>query len=382
MKLGLFMMPVHPLHREPAATLQEDRETIILADRLGYHDAFAGEHLTDKAENITNSFIFLASLIHATKRIKLATGTSNLSQSHPVLVAAHAAMFDHLAQGRFIFGVSPGALRSDAEALGMIDEDRNKLFAEAIDVILQIWERDPPYDIDLPGNRFKVTTAQTFVPDIGKGIMYKPYQKPRPEIVGTVVAPHSKGVIAMGERDFHPLSANFLLPHWLPSHWANYAEGKRRAGKTADPADWRIARTIFVADDDKVAERYAKRDAASPYRFYWQQLRVKLTISKRHIVFKTHEGQDDAELTDDYVVERLVIAGTVNKVVDEILKLREQAGDFGELVYAGMDWVDPKLAKRSMELMATEVMPRVNKAISTAAQPPARAAARRMKAEG
>jgi len=377
MKLGLFMMPVHPLHREPAATLQEDRETIILADRLGYHDAFAGEHLTDKAENITNSFIFLASLIHATKRIKLATGTSNLSQSHPVLVAAHAAMFDHLAQGRFILGVSPGALRSDAEALGMIDEDRNKLFAEAIDVILQIWERDPPYDIDLPGNRFKVTTAQTFVPDIGKGIMYKPYQKPRPEIVGTVVAPQSKGVIAMGERDFHPLSANFLLPHWLPSHWANYAEGKRRAGKTADPADWRIARTIFVADDDKVAERYAKRDAASPYRFYWQQLRVKLTISKRHIVFKTHEGQDDAELTDDYVVERLVIAGTVNKVVDEILKLREQAGDFGELVYAGMDWVDPKLAKRSMELMATEVMPRVNKAIGAAAKPPRRMAVTR-----
>jgi len=374
MKLGLFMMPVHPLHRDPVVTLQEDRETIILADRLGYHDAFAGEHLTDQAENITNSFIFLASLIHSTKRIKLATGTSNLSQSHPVLVAAHAAMFDHLAQGRFIFGVSPGALRSDAEALGMIDEDRNKLFAEAIDVILQIWERDPPYDIDLPGNRFKVTTAQTFVPDIGKGVMYKPYQKPRPEIVGTVVAPHSKGVIAMGERDFHPLSANFLLPHWLPSHWANYAEGKRRAGKAADPADWRIARTIFVADDDKVAERYGKRDAASPYRFYWQQLRVKLTISKRHIVFKTHEGQDDAELTDDYVVERLVIAGTVSKVVDAILKLREQAGDFGELVYAGMDWVDPKLARRSMELMATEVMPRVNAQIARTSAKPARRA--------
>jgi alkanesulfonate monooxygenase SsuD/methylene tetrahydromethanopterin reductase-like flavin-dependent oxidoreductase (luciferase family) len=371
MKLGLFMMPVHPLHRDPAQTLQEDRETIILADKLGYHDAFVGEHLTDKAENVTNSFIFLASLIHATKTIKLATGTSNLSQSHPVLVAAHAAMFDHLAQGRFIFGVSPGALLSDAEALGMIQEDRNKIFAEAIDVILAIWERDPPYEIELPGNRFKVTTAKTLVADIGKGIMYKPYQKPRPEIVGTVVAPFSKGVIAMGERDFHPLSANFLLPHWLPSHWANYAEGKRRAGKTADPADWRIARTIFVADDDKVAERYGKRDADSPYRFYWRQLRIKLTIPKRHIVFKTHEGQDDAELTDDYVVERLVISGTVNKVVDQILQFREQVGDFGELVYAGMDWVDPKLARRSMELMAGEVMPRVNAAIGGAAQPKA-----------
>src|SRR5690349_19013228 len=99
MRLGLFMMPLHPLHRDPAVTLQEDRETIILADRLGFHDAFVGEHLTDKAENVTNSFIFLATLIHATKQIKLATGTSNLSQSHPTLIAAQAAMFDHLAQG-------------------------------------------------------------------------------------------------------------------------------------------------------------------------------------------------------------------------------------------------------------------------------------------
>jgi len=376
MKLGLFMMPLHPLHRDPAVTLQEDRETVILADRLGYHDAFVGEHLTDRAENVTNSFIFLATLIEATKTIKLATGTSNLSQSHPVLIAAHAAMFDHLAKGRFIFGVSPGALLSDAEALGLISEDRNKMFAEAIDVILQIWERDPPYEIDLPGNRFKVTTAKTHVAEIGKGVMYKPYQKPRPEIVGTVVAPFSKGVIAMGERDFHPLSANFLLPHWVPSHWANYAEGKRRAGQTADPADWRIARTIFVADDDKVAERYGKSDANSPYRFYWRQLRIKLTIPKRHIVFKTHETQDDAELTDDYVVDRLVICGTVNKVVDEILRFREQVGDFGELVYAGMDWVDAKLAKRSMELMATEVMPRVNAAIANSAGTPARLATR------
>jgi alkanesulfonate monooxygenase SsuD/methylene tetrahydromethanopterin reductase-like flavin-dependent oxidoreductase (luciferase family) len=106
------MMPLHPPHREPAQTLQEDREAIILADRLGFHDAFVGEHLTDKCENVTNSFIFLATLIDATRTIKLATGTSNLSQSHPALIAAHAAMFDHLSRGRFIFGVSPGALAS------------------------------------------------------------------------------------------------------------------------------------------------------------------------------------------------------------------------------------------------------------------------------
>ena len=376
MRLGYFTMPLHPLHRDPAVTLQEDREAVILADKLGFHDAFVGEHLTDPEENVTNSFIFLATLIGETKAIRLGTGTSNLSHSHPTLIAAHAAMFDHLAKGRFIFGISPGTLASDAEALGMslAMEERNKLFSEAIDVILAIWARDAPYDIDFPGNRFKVSTAKTQVPAVGRGRMYKPYQKPRPEIVGTVVAPHSKGVIAMGERDFHPMSANFLLPHWLPSHWRNYAEGKARAGKKADPADWRIARTIFVSDDDRVARRYAREDAASPYRFYWKQLREKMMRARRHVIFKLHESEDDGAVTLERLLGELVLCGTVDNVVDQLLALRERSGDFGEIVYAGMDWVDPKLARRSMELMASEVMPRVNRAIGGPAKEPREAA--------
>jgi alkanesulfonate monooxygenase SsuD/methylene tetrahydromethanopterin reductase-like flavin-dependent oxidoreductase (luciferase family) len=375
MRLGYFTMPVHPPERNPTETLQEDREAIILADRLGFHDAFVGEHLTEKTENIVSSMLFLATLISDTKTIKLATGTSNLSQSHPVLIASHAAMLDHLAKGRFVFGISAGILACDAEALGNLKEDRNKMFQDAIEVILAIWEREPPYDIDFPGNRYKVTVATTRDPAIGRGHLYKPYQKPRPEIVGTVVAPHSKGVIAMGERDFHPLSANFLLKEWLPSHWANYAEGKRKAGKTPDPADWRIARTIFVADDDKTARRYGQDDAASPYRFYYRTMVYKLMKAKRQIAFKLDASQSDSGLTEDYILDRLVIHGTVNKVADQILKLREEVGDFGEIVYGGMDWVDPALARRSMELMATEVMPRVNKAIGVS--PPAREAVTR-----
>ena len=363
MKLGMFMMPVHPLHRNPTETLREDREAIIFADKLGFNDAFVGEHLTDKAENITNSLLFLATLIHSTNQIKLATGTCNLSQIHPTVIAAQAAMFDHLAKGRFVLGISPGALVSDAEALGILDEDRNKMFAEAIDVILAIWERDPPYDIDFPGNRFKVSTRKTISTDIGMGIMQKPYQKPRPEIVGTVVAPFSKGVIAMGERDFHPLSANFLLPKWVKTHWDNYAQGKTNAGVTPDPAEWRIARTVFVADDDKVAASYGAHDANSPYRFYYSQILTKLRKANRHEVFKERRDQPDSEVTLDSVIDKLCIYGTVNKVVDEILAFRELTGDFGEIVYAGLDWVDEKLAKRSMELMAHEVMPRVNAAI-------------------
>jgi alkanesulfonate monooxygenase SsuD/methylene tetrahydromethanopterin reductase-like flavin-dependent oxidoreductase (luciferase family) len=64
---------------------------------------------------------------------------------------------------------------------------------------------------------------------------------------------------------------------------------------------------------------------------------------------------------------RLVLAGSVNSVVDQLLAFRELTGDFGTLLYAGHDWVDPVLARRSMELMAEKVMPQVNAAIAKAA---------------
>lgn len=360
MRLGYFSMPLHPAGRKWSETLREDREAVILADRLGFHDAFIGEHLTDRHENITNSLVFLATLISDTQQIKLGTGTTNLSQQHPVLVAANSAMFDHLADGRFILGVSPGALPSDAEVLGILDEDRNEMFAESIDIITAIWESEPPYKLVKPGGRWPVTTEKTFNDQMGVGILPKPLQQPRPEIVGTVVAPFSKGVIAMGARNFHPLSANFLLPQWVATHWPNYVQGKESAGEAADVADWRVARTVFVADDAKVAEDYGRLDPRSPYRYYYEKMLFKMRKIGRLELFKSRRDQPDDEITVDHVLDQLVITGTPDSVAEQLLEFRSHTGDFGELVYAGLDWVDPGLARRSMELMAEKVMPLVD----------------------
>jgi hypothetical protein len=95
----------------------------------------------------------------------------------------------------------------------------------------------------------------------------------------------------------------------------------------------------------------------------------KMKRGNRLYVFKSHKDQPDEEITLDYVMENCVTFGSVNKVVDEILKIHADTGDFGELVYAGMDWVDPALAKRSMQLMAEQVMPRVNAALGKQTAP-------------
>jgi alkanesulfonate monooxygenase SsuD/methylene tetrahydromethanopterin reductase-like flavin-dependent oxidoreductase (luciferase family) len=268
-----------------------------------------------------------------------------------------------MCDGRLIFGISPGALPSDAELLGILDEDRNSMFAESIDTILALWAGEPPYEIVGDRLRWQVTTKRTMSHELGIGAVRPPLQTPRPEVVGTVVAPFSKGVIAMGERDFHPLSANFLLPGWLNSHWVNYATGVQNRGSTPDPADWRVARTVFVADDDRVAMDYGRQSAGSPYRFYYSQMLKKMAVAGRLNLFKADQNAPDSSVNIETVLDELVIWGTPNKVAEEILALRDRIGAFGELVYAGIDWVDPVLGRRSQELMATEVMPMVNAAL-------------------
>jgi alkanesulfonate monooxygenase SsuD/methylene tetrahydromethanopterin reductase-like flavin-dependent oxidoreductase (luciferase family) len=356
MKLGFFTMPIHPLDKDWRQSLREDREAFILADELGFVEAYAGEHVTDRAENITSCAIFIASLIDATGRIKLGTGTINMPNSHPAAIAAQIAMLDHMLDGRFIFGISPGGLLSDAEIFGNLKADRNAMFLESINQVLALWAGAPPYNLD--GKFWQIAVTEQFMPEIGQGYVPKPLQRPHPPIVVTAVAPFSKGVMEAAARGWDPISANFLMPAWVKSHWPKYAEGCARAGRPADPANWRVAKSIFVADDDRTAKAYAT-DPNGPYRYYYSQLYTKLKAGGRIELFKTRRDQPDSEVTLDAVCDHLIIHGSPDKVADELRAFREQVGDFGTLLYAGKDWKDRDLGRRSMQLLAEKVLPKI-----------------------
>src|ERR1700761_7504928 len=176
MNLGFFTMPIHALGKDWRVSLKEDREAFLLADELGFTEAYVGEHVTDRAENITSRVAFLAWIAAATKRIKLGTGTINMPNTHPATVASSIAMLDHMLDGRLIFGISPGGLLSDAELFGNLGADRNAMFLEAINQVLQIWESDPPYDI--AGKYWNISIQKTLMKEVGQGIIARPLQKP------------------------------------------------------------------------------------------------------------------------------------------------------------------------------------------------------------
>lgn len=233
MDLAYFTMPLHPETRPFVETLHEDREAFLFADKLGYTEAYMGEHVTDTFEPVPNSMLFLASIAYETKSIKLGTGTVNLGHHHPAATAVEAAMLDHMLEGRFLFGVSLGNLPSDAEVFGTLDADRNEMFVEALEHIIAIWTEYPPYD--LTGKYWNITSEKTLPPELGQGIMGKPFQKPHPQIIGTVVAPYSKGIVGLGERGWYAISANFLQPKWEATHWPLFEEGGAKVGRKADP---------------------------------------------------------------------------------------------------------------------------------------------------
>jgi alkanesulfonate monooxygenase SsuD/methylene tetrahydromethanopterin reductase-like flavin-dependent oxidoreductase (luciferase family) len=361
MKLGFFTMPMHPPGRNLTETLKEDREAVILADRLGYCDALIGEHVTDVCESIPSCLSFIAHVAPATRQIKLGSGTVNLPNNHPAQVAAHVAMIDHLLEGRFVFGIGPGGLRSDMEALGNLDRDRNAMFVEAIDHILALWTTDAPYRRE--GRFWNVSTEKSLIREVGQGVMIKPYQQPHPPIVVTVVVPHSKGLVAAAQRGWTPITANFMQPKWAATHWPMYEQGCALGGRTAQASDWRVCKSIFVADDEATARRYAK-SAEGPYGFYFWNLLTKRRSSTGNVdIYKHDTVLPDAAVTVEYMLEHLVIAGTPASVAEQILAFRETVGDFGTLLYCGHDWAEPQLARRSMELMAEKVMPQVNRAL-------------------
>lgn len=363
-KLGMFLQPIHPVPRDRGDIYREAEEKIILADRLGFSEAWIGEHYSASTEPITSPLIFLASLIHRTSQIKLGCGTINLPNHHPAMVAGDVALFDHLSGGRLLFGVGPGGLATDFELFGTQDfANRNEATMEAFDMILRLWKEDPPYDIK--GKYWSIKVEKNILPESGIGYLTRPLQQPHPPVATSAVSPFSGSLKTAAKRGWWAITSNFSPDYIAASHWKVYSEAAREAGREAKPSDWRLARTILVAPSDAEAQDYVLDPKRATHSYFAYLIRL-LKSTNGAAVIKPRPDMTDDELDADAVVNTAVMAGSPGTVVDKILALREKVGPFGTILISAMDWDGPNgpIEKRSMELLAREVMPAVNRALA------------------
>ena len=252
MRLGMFMMPVHPPARSFTETLAEDEEKALYADQLGFDELWLGEHFSASSEPIPSPLMFMASLLPRTKNLTFGTGVICLPNHDPVTVAAEVAQFDHMSRGRFMLGIGPGGLLSDFELFGNADRGvRARKTMESIALIQRIWAQDPPYD--LPGEFRSVRLKDAIIPGLGIGFMPKPFQKSGPPVTMSVSSRNSPTARVAGQQGWGILSGNNMPANAVATHWQSYGKACAEAGRTARSENWRVSRNIMVAPSDAEA---------------------------------------------------------------------------------------------------------------------------------
>ena len=139
LKNGIFLAPFHPVDEDPTLCIQRDLELIDHLDKLGYDEAWIGEHHSAGYEIISSPEVFIAAAAERTKRIMLGSGVISLPYHNPLMAANRVIQLDHQTRGRFMFGVGPGLLPSDAFSMGIDPATQRDRMVEAIEIILRLF---------------------------------------------------------------------------------------------------------------------------------------------------------------------------------------------------------------------------------------------------
>jgi alkanesulfonate monooxygenase SsuD/methylene tetrahydromethanopterin reductase-like flavin-dependent oxidoreductase (luciferase family) len=348
------MMPLHPVEKDVAQCYDEDLELLVRSDELGLDEAWIGEHFTTLWENIPLPDLLIAKALALTRQMKFGTGVVCLPQHHPAMVATRIACLDHLARGRFYFGIGAGGVPTDMELFGIDYKSgvQRHMTREAIEIVLRLWTEEGPFEHR--GQYWTVKMPAPY-PDFGLGQMIRPFQKPYPPIAVAGSSRESGTLRFAGEQGWIPMSINHLPGNALAGHWQAYAEGARSAGRTVDRKTWRVAREIFVGETNAEARRFALEGSMS--RAFTQYMRRLLSLTNRLAVWKRDLNMPDDAITPEYLVDDIWIVGDPATCVKKLRALYDEVGGFGTLLMICHDWDDKSRWLRSLELLAKEVVP-------------------------
>ena len=135
---GIFLAPFHPVDEDPTLCIERDFQLIEHLDRLGYEEAWIGEHPSAGFEIISSPEIFIAAAAERTRRIKLGTGVTSASYHNPLWVADRMVLLDHLTRGRSMLGVGPGSLPTDSSMIGLNPTETRELLDVNLDIIMRL----------------------------------------------------------------------------------------------------------------------------------------------------------------------------------------------------------------------------------------------------
>lgn len=343
MKLGAFMMPAHPRHRSIRDGHFHDLDTLTYLDRIGFEEAWIGEHYMMPSEPCPSPDLLIAQALLQTKRIKLAPGAFMLPFHHPAELAHRISWLDHICEGRLMVGIGASGTNLDLEMFNIDHKSgaHREMTAESIAIMTRFWESEGAFEY-----RGKYWTVRRPADQMDKcsGYHLTPFQKPYPPIGVTGLSASSATLGLAGANGWIPISFCFT-PQYLHTHWAAVERGAREAGRVAPSRDsWRVSRPFFVADTDK--EAWRRSVGGEMGRYFREDYLPMLAGNNALGLLKHHPDVPDGDVTVEYVAQHCWIVGSAETVRQRIEDMQEQSGGFGVLHIMCFDHLDDLAATR------------------------------------
>jgi limonene 1,2-monooxygenase len=339
LRFGTFLAPFHPAGENPTLALQRDLELVEHLDRLGYDEAWIGEHHSAGTEIIASPEIFIAAAAERTKHIKLGTGVTSIAYHNPLWVAERMVLLDHLTRGRAMLGCGPGSLPTDSMMLGLNPTDTRELLEVDLDIIMRLL-------------RGETVTEQTKTHNLVNARLHlRPYTQPCFEVAVAAVASPT-GPRMAGRHGIGLLSIGATLSKdgfdALAHHWNVVEERAAHFGQTVSRRDWRLVGLMHIAETREQAYADVQFGIETWFRYF-----QKTAAFPQMAV----EGGDAKEMIDFINEAGIGAIGTVEDARAQVQRLWDQSGGFGAMLLLGHEWANPQATKRSWELIAQHVMP-------------------------
>ncbi len=339
---GAFLAPHHPLGEHPMLQYRRDLDFTAHLDKLGFDEFWCGEHHSSGWEMIASPEMFLAAAGERTSRIKLGTGVISLPYHHPFNVAQRMVQLDHMTGGRAIFGSGPGALSSDAHAIGldpMILRDRQD---EAIDVIRRLMKGE------------RVTAKSEWFTMQDAALHMLPLQEDMPFAVASQISPsgmtlagkYGIGIISIGSLSSEGLQS-------LPTQWGFAEAAAKKHGTVVDRKNWRVLLSWHIAETREKARAEAGAGIMRHHNEY-----IHGTLQRPGS--KPFTSPDQAVDLTGFGAGASAVIGTPDDLVARIKSVLDISGGFGTVIGFAHDWANPENTFRSWDMVARYVVPEIN----------------------
>jgi limonene 1,2-monooxygenase len=337
---GIFVAPYHDIDESPTIAMRRDLELVEWVDRLGFREAWFGEHHSTGWETITSPELMIAAAAEITRTIRLGTGVVSLPFHNPLMVANRIIQLDHMTMGRVMFGVGPGLLTTDATMLGVDIKAQRDMMVEALEVILPLLRGE---EVTHKSSWFTLNRARVHL---------LPYQKPHPEVaVASAITPsggmlagrHGLGMLCVAATE----TVGFDV---LAENWKVANEVAAECGQTMDPRKLRLVVPIHIAETREKA-RADVIEGLSRWCEYFDR------VAPKGMGNLLNRGDP----VDLFVNSGRAVIGTPADAITMIERLQKKQGEFGVVLVQSTNWAEWESTKKSYEYYARLVMPHFEK---------------------